>query len=158
MARRQFEPLYTRWVNLESAVRKAKGDLDFGDIDPKLTADEQREDNEVSVMVDDMIASMRALATDMTGYFEIYVEDEISAGVAKALGDEDTFQKMVELLIREGKLDPGALTAATAKKEIALVESEPDVEEDVDDEEAELLKELEAEEELEASNASNDSY
>lgn len=155
---KQFEPLYTRWVNLASAIRKAKGDLDFGDINPKLTADEQRDENEVSVMVNETISDMRALATEMNGFFDIYVEDEINAGVTKALRDEDTFQQMVELLIREGKLDPGALKAAADEKDEPVEETVPEVEKTLDEEEAELLKEMEAEEELESSSAAYDNY
>lgn len=119
MAKKNFEPMYTRWINLAKSIRNAKGDLDFGEIDPKLTADEQREDNEIAMMVDEVILDMRALATEMNGYFGIYVDEEIKQGITKALGDEETFQKMVALLIEQGALDPGtaaaALSASTAK-------------------------------------------
>lgn len=143
MAKRKLEPLITRWDNLAESIRNGKGNFDFGEIDPTLTADEQREDNEQAVKVEELITDLRALASELGTYFDVYLEDEINSSVEKALGDEDTFQKMVALLIKEGKLEHG---------ELSLLEEEQvaDEEETVDetsDEDEELAAMIAAEEE-----------
>ena len=150
MAKRQLEPLYTRWVNLAASLRQAKGNMDFGEIDPKKSANEQQDDNETAVMMNEMIADMRSVATELGGYFDIYLQEQINEGVAKAMQDPEAFQKMVMLLMSEGKLDNVVAQAASAAP---VVEEEPETDEDGYTEEE--LAELEADDEFEVANESS---
>lgn len=143
MAKRKLDPLITRWENLADSIRNGKGNFDFGDIDPTRTADEQRDENPQAVKVEELISDLRSLASELGTYFDIYLEDEINSSVEKALGDKDTFQKMVALLIKEGKLEHGDLSMfEQSADEEETVEGEDDY-----DEEAELAAMIAAEEE-----------
>ena len=145
---RKFDPLHTRWKNLAESIRNAKGNMDFGDIDPSKTADEQRDDNEVAVAVEEMITDLRGLASELGSYFDIYVQDTINNGVEEALKDSDSFQKMVALLIKEGKLDGALLQQSTADTEEDDEEYDADMAEleaEIAEEEALLKEEAELE-------------
>lgn len=142
---RKFEPLLTRWENWAESMRNSKGNLDFGEIDPSKTPDEQRDDNAVAVEVEEMIKDMRLLATELGKYFDIYVEDEIKTGIEDAMSDEESFQKMVALLLAEGKLE--GINAVTEESTDTPDDSEDATgDADYSDEELEELSQLEEQE------------
>lgn len=106
---KQFAPIQTRWQNLADTIRKSKDSLEFGDIDVQFTADEQRSENETAMQIEEVAKDMKALAGEMSGYFDNYVAVTIKDGVQEALKDESTYQKLIALLVQEGKLDSGML-------------------------------------------------
>jgi len=132
---RKFDPLHKRWVSLAKELRKAKDDIDFGRVNPGLSAEDQREKNEVAQQVDYVIEDMRAVASELTGSFDDYVTEQSNGNLLGAVDDEETRLAVLRVLVEKGKMDPTFLEEIEGKEDI--VEPSEDMDNESDPETAE---------------------
>lgn len=123
---RKFEPLHKRWTNLAKELRKAKDEIDFGRVNPILSAEEQKETNEVAQQVDEVISDMRSVASELSGSFDQYVKEQMNGPMNEGMENKETRLALARVLVEQGQLDPSVLEELEGPTQESIDEQEED--------------------------------